>query len=742
MMAFDLTRLGWKAFQDLATAIAAEVLKRPVQTFLGSNDGGRDGAFLGSWARSDGQTIKSTIQCKYISKPGANLTLSNLKSELPKAAQLVRDGLAEDYVILTNAGVTGQADKEICAAFEAVGVNQCQVFGRSWIEQQLNDNVRLRMLVPRIYGIGDLSHIVTEHAYKQAKAILDNMGSDLSCFVPTASYRDAVAALQKHRFVILLGDPASGKSTIAAILALGSLDDGCIGAIKINAPDQLHLWHPGEKQLLWVDDAFGPNHFDVDRMSRWNAELGTLRAAIEGGARIIFTSRNYIWEAARPYLKTSTFPLLKESQVAINVQALTENERAQMLYNHVRRIQPRAMRQRLKPYLPAVAANKAFLPETARRLGDPLFTAKLELSAGRMKELVEHPVEFLVEVLEQLDPPSRGAIALIFLNAQNGVSSPIGQSAALDMVTRLLGAQSADVSRAMAHLNDSLTRRKSADDGDRWVFRHPTITDAFAEIVARSPELIELYVHGARLDRLVSEVVCAPQTAQHAHVRIPKSLFPVLLDRLQERDLDETFKSFLGARAGGAFLPEVFAARPDILEWATTTSADLSLGSLLLLAALNSYGLLPEEARKKIVARIDKDAITWMRSKVFVEDIYRQILTPTELEDLANRFRAEYLGDLENLLSELQSRFSSDDELGLFEEFKENMERGEPFFFPNGRTEALNCFYTEINSHISQLEELDLPSGSNWSEQVAKSASLSATSAAKDSSRIFDDVDD
>ena len=86
-------------------------------------------------------------------------------------------------------------------------------------------------------------------------------------------------------------------------------------------------------------------------MSRWNAELGALRAAVEGGARIVFTSRNYIWEAARPHLKMSAFPLLKESQVVVNVQALTENERVQMLYNHVRRAQPQKVRKRLKPFL-------------------------------------------------------------------------------------------------------------------------------------------------------------------------------------------------------------------------------------------------------------------------------------------------------------------------------------------------------------------------------------------------------
>ncbi len=43
---FALHTLGWKAFQDLAIAVAAEVLGRPVEIFLSARDGGRDGAFL------------------------------------------------------------------------------------------------------------------------------------------------------------------------------------------------------------------------------------------------------------------------------------------------------------------------------------------------------------------------------------------------------------------------------------------------------------------------------------------------------------------------------------------------------------------------------------------------------------------------------------------------------------------------------------------------------------------------
>ncbi len=738
-LSYDLSKLGWKAFQDLAAAIAAEVLKRPVQTFLGSNDGGRDAAFIGRWDGADNASGKSTIQCKFLGKPGANLTLSVLKAELPKAKKLAAEGLADDYIILTNAGISGEADAEICTAFEAVGVKKCRMFGGSWIIEQLTSSPRLRMLVPRVYGIGDLSHIITGHGYKQARAILDSMGSDLSCFVPTDAYRAAVKALQEHGFVILLGDPASGKSTIAAILALGAIDDGCLGALKINAPEQLDLWHPGEKQFLWVDDAFGPNHFDASRMSRWNAELGALRAAVEGGARVVFTSRNYIWEAARPNLKTNAFPLLKESQVVVNVHALSEHERAQMLYNHVRRIQPQAMRKRLKPYLSTVAVNKAFLPETARRLGDPLFTKKLVISGERLTRLAEHPIEFLTEILEQLDDASRAAVALVFLNSQAGVPSPIAPSPALEMVTRLMGVQPADLAKAMQHLNDSLTLLVSKEDGDRWIFRHPTVTDAFATVVASSPELVELYAHGAKLDRLLREAACQPNAAQDGRIRIPPALYGALIERLLTCPLDEALMSFLGGRCEKAFLSRMLEARPDILEWATKVRAtSLGLGGRLLAAALASWDLLPENTRQKMVTDIQTDSIEWLNAKPLSDKILRQLFKDEEFAVYTEAFRKEWLSDVPNVFQEFGRYSTSGSEVGLYEDFKENMQIAQAYFGLED-DDAFGELYAEIGAHIEQLEaEEPKPDSTNWSPS---SLATALNAPADGAGVIFDDID-
>ena len=81
------------------------------------------------------------------------------------------------------------------------------------------------MLVPRVYGLGDLSQIFDERAYDQAREILSALGDDLAKIVITEAYQHSAKALVEHGFVLLLGEPACGKSTIAAALAVGALDE-------------------------------------------------------------------------------------------------------------------------------------------------------------------------------------------------------------------------------------------------------------------------------------------------------------------------------------------------------------------------------------------------------------------------------------------------------------------------------------------------------------------------------------
>jgi hypothetical protein len=84
------------------------------------------------------------------------------------------------------------------------GVRDVRLFGSTRICQQIRECKRLRMLVPRLYGLGDLGQILDERAYSQAKALLSSLREDLSKVVLTSTYGRAAEALNHHGFVLLI----------------------------------------------------------------------------------------------------------------------------------------------------------------------------------------------------------------------------------------------------------------------------------------------------------------------------------------------------------------------------------------------------------------------------------------------------------------------------------------------------------------------------------------------------------
>ena len=166
---YDLYRLGWNSFQQLSHTITREVLGQTVESFLDSHDGGRDGAFTGEWTARGQEDLSGpfVIQCKFTSRANYSLKASDLSDEVAKVGQLVKRGICKSYVLMTNAGVSGTRSRKISELFKNVGVEHVRIFGSTWISQQILENKRLRMLVPRVYGLGDLSQILDERAYAQ-----------------------------------------------------------------------------------------------------------------------------------------------------------------------------------------------------------------------------------------------------------------------------------------------------------------------------------------------------------------------------------------------------------------------------------------------------------------------------------------------------------------------------------------------------------------------------------------------
>ena len=111
--------------------------------------------------------------------------------------------------------------------------------------------------------------------------------------------------------------------------------------------------------------------------------------------------------------------------MVIDVKDLGLGERRQILYNHIKLgRQDQSYRTAIKPHLPFIAEHPRFIPETARRLGDPLFTAGLYIYRYYLDQFVERQEQLMQDVLGGLDDDNKAAIALIYM--RNGIlESPV-----------------------------------------------------------------------------------------------------------------------------------------------------------------------------------------------------------------------------------------------------------------------------------------------------------------------------
>lgn len=744
---YELHSLGWKAFQNLCSTITSDIWGQTVQAFHDSHDGGRDGAFSGTWTPKPGEESflgSFTVQCKFISKSDRSIRRSHLDDEIEKATRLAEKDLANNYFLFTNASLSGAADEEIRTVFESIpGINRFVAYGRERISQFIRESSRLRMLVPRVYGLGDLSQILDERAYGQAREILSSLGSDLSKFVITDAYSRSAKAILEHGFVLLLGEPACGKSTIAASLALGALDEWECSTIKVrDADDFVKHSNPNEsKQLFWVDDAFGTTQLDLPCIEQWNRTFPHMTAAIQRGARVIFTSRDYIYRSAREFLKESALPIIKASQVVIEVERLSKEEREQILYNHVKLgKQDQQFKSQIKPFLPEAAAHERFTPEVARRLGDPLFTKSLYLSKETIDNFINNPGELLNEIIRTLDAGSRSALALIFMRGGT-LSSPIKMTDGEEKSIANLGGSIVEVRKSLNALKGSLVNQTVEGNSHFWRFKHPTIRDAFASIISDDNELMDIYLTGAPMKRIFGEVSCGNVDIQGIKVILPTERYKALIDRIQSFDITKwenknSLSWFLAHRCDQEFIEFFLASHSNFIANLTISTYSYS-SEMNFMIRLRQLGLLPEEKRIEIVSRF-RNHSTQNLDDGFLSERFQILFTDVEKSGIIDTIRTSLLPKLNSHIEDARLGYDKDEEPEVWFSEMTRVLHKYRFLFKENEI-ALTQIDTALEDIENTVEELKAEHKKPESDDTYENPS--DENEPDESRSIFDDVD-
>ncbi|CAH1906264.1 conserved hypothetical protein [Candidatus Nitrotoga sp. HW29] len=666
---FALHTLGWKAFQDLCSQICAETLGRIVSIYREAQDGGQDAVFL---LPADKGVQEATIQCKFCGKSDQRLKLSDITAELSNVKELVGQGRAHTYYFLTSMGVDAPIAAQIRDQLRELGVHEPHVEGREWITAQIKNSYRLRALVPRVYGLGDLSSIVDERSAAQTRALLDHLLPGLRVYVPTSAHRTAVRILADHKLVLLIGQPAIGKSMLAAILATMAIDTEGLECFKCEGPLNLRQhWNPHEsKRLFWIDDAFGPNQLRYDYIDAWIEFMPKVKAAIEKGNHFILTSRTHIWNEASLKLGTRNHPLLETKNAVVNVGNLAPEERQQILYNHLKEgKQSKQWKQCIKPHLSDLSDNLKLLPEIARRLGEPMFTKGIKQLPDDLIRFVHKPQEYLKNTIFELALPQQAAMTLVFLARSR---LPVYDIASEDckLVADRYGTTVAAITQSLPQLDQSFVIKREENGQLFWAFFHPTFADAISSILSARPDLVDLYLGGAKIETLLAEALCEGAATVKDAVVVPESSFDTLVTRLQEvpdeGHLNEQLFLFLNRRATNEVFHELLILKPDLLTREGSPSpwsAIANHAEILFHAKAYSMGLLDEDVRYSTCDMLT-DAATYHLDVSFLwEENILAMFKPHELMRFTVRLVAMLEDKIPDKIKDLKCNGDADSDI-------------------------------------------------------------------------------
>lgn len=759
MIKYDLHLLGWNAFQQLCHTVTREILGQSVESFLDTNDAGKDGAFTGIWKQKGTEDLcgKFVIQCKFTNKSEKNLTLSDLADEFKKIKILVANKQCDTYILMTNAGVSGRFHESFTKKLQALGVRSSRIFGSNWLFTQIHENKRLRMLVPRVYGLGDLSQILDERSYAQAKQLLHSMRDDLSKIVITTAYHKAASALSEHGFVLIIGEPAAGKTTIASLLAMAAVDQWDLLTLKLDSSETvIDRWNPDDpNQFFWIDDAFGTTQYESDLVTGWNHKLSQIKTMLNQGIKIVMTSRNYIYERARNDLKDGAFPLFKESQVVIDLHKLTQDEKEQILYNHLKlgRQSPSFIKD-IKPYLVDIASHYRFTPETARRLADPAFTNQLKIWQHTLMKFVEDQESLLVEVIRGLDKHSKAALALIYMN--NGqIHSPIILKENEFETIRRLGSDEGNCFLALEAMNNSLVQYTFIEDNAIWRFKHPTIGDAYSNIISKSPEQLELYLQGTDIEKVMEQVTCGDVGLEKTII-VPKPLFSKMTQSMLDFKKSESYKlgylsrwgakrkilTFLARRCSKDFIELYFQSNTELLEQIIKPGLSFSYSEEIdLVIKLNKLQLLSEPARKDFVDYISGFTISGEDMYLLKNHHLQEVFKDEELSYVKKKIKDSLVPTLASVRLKHESEYRLSNTNTSEEHMDDFLER-------------LNILIEEFTDHPDVLLKIEeqFEHAKTWVEENQDDDILVRPARKLDTSNentiiattrsIFDDIDD
>jgi conflict system STAND superfamily ATPase len=389
---------------------------------------------------------------------------------------------------------------------ERIGDQEVSLIDARALSSVVAKDAQLRLRMPSLLGVCDDESIFPEQAVERSTADLDAAQELARVFVPTRAHRRALAALERHGFVVLTGPPEMGKTASARMIGLAKLSDGwefheCI------RPDQLWAAFDRDRPQVFVaDDAFGSTEYRPEAAERWAVELDRILRAMDGRHWLVWTSRPAPLKAGLRRIQrehgVERFP--RPGAVEIDAAALDETEKALILFRHARAAGlPSEPLHGIRAYGWDIVSHEHFTPERIRRFVR-LYAVQNVKSAADVATLVDagirEPTTAMAASFRALDPVHRAVLVAL-------LDSPVGAVHDRDLAAAVRrhvdGAIGVRPEVLLDRLTDHFVRVGEAGTVT-WV--HPSWRDLVIEELAGERDERRRFLERASIDGLLLAV--------------------------------------------------------------------------------------------------------------------------------------------------------------------------------------------------------------------------------------------
>ncbi|GIO83264.1 hypothetical protein J25TS5_01960 [Paenibacillus faecis] len=471
-----------------------------------------------------------------------------------------------------------------------------------------------------------ITDVYEERIIQQSRITLENWEKNSKEFVYTSMFEQSMNRLEQSKFIILLGEGMSGKTSLAYALCIELIKkyDLKPNIIELNKFED--YYNPRDcKKIYCFDDVFGETTIEDLQFNCATRKLFLkINNAIELGAFVILTSRSYIFNEVidkKKLISNDHFSGIFDKRSIINVEILKQSEKDQILYNFIKHGNlSRQIKTELRPYLNEIAKHPNFKPELARRLGDSVFLENKTISIETLYNFFQYPNDYLRSIFRDLNDECQAAILLVLLN-RGHLLDAFGQQEIDERILIYYDVTPAKINKALKYLNFSFVNLKPTPNGFCWTLQHLSIGEALLEIFR---DRIELFIALADYDTLIKETSCLETDN---FVFIPPSQWAKFISRLFESFNEKArnpryaynyifiktseISNYFANRTSDNFLIWFNNEVPDLWEQLTTNNySNLDSSTYVLVSRLMKLQLINEKLRIKISERIKEIAFS------------------------------------------------------------------------------------------------------------------------------------